>query len=181
MQRILVVGPSGSGKSTLARALGEALGIEVVHLDQLHYRANWVEAPPEEFRAAILEAVQRPAWVMDGNYFNLGESAERFAACDAIVFLDFPRRVCMWRVLRRTVRTYGRTRPDLADGCLERIDFAFLRWVWDAPSRRPRILAVLEPFRSTREFTVLRSGREVRRFLAEVRRGQEVRPVGARA
>ncbi len=169
MKRVLVMGPSGSGKSTLAREVGAALGLEVVHLDRLHYRADWVEAPPEEFRAAILDAVQEPAWVIDGNYTSKGASEERLAACDTIVFLDFPRRVCFWRVLRRTVRTFGRTRPDLADGCIERIDFEFLRWVWDAPGRRPKMLALLDQYRDTRRVVVLSNTREVRRFVAGLR------------
>ena len=35
MEKILIIGCSGSGKSTLAVALGEKLGLPVVHLDQL--------------------------------------------------------------------------------------------------------------------------------------------------
>ena len=35
-RRILVVGSSGAGKSTLARQLGQALGLPVIHLDQLY-------------------------------------------------------------------------------------------------------------------------------------------------
>lgn len=166
---MLVMGPSGSGKSTLAREIGAALGLEVVHLDSLFWRPGWVEPPPEEFRAAVLEAVEKPAWVIDGNYTGNGASEERLAACDTIVFLDFPRRVCMWRVLRRTVRTFGRTRPDLADGCIERIDFEFLRFVWAAPGRRPKMLTLLDQYRDTRRVIVLSNTREVRRFVAGLR------------
>lgn len=170
MKRVLVMGPSGSGKSTLARELGAALGIEVVHLDSLFWRPGWVEPPPDEFRAAVLEAVERPAWVIDGNYFSTGAGEERLAACDTIVVLDFPRHVCMWRVLRRIAGSYGRVRPDLAEGCPEQIDVGFLRWVWTAPSRRPEMFARLEPYRGSRRFVVLRNAREVRGFLGEVRK-----------
>ncbi len=52
MKRIMVIGISaGVGKSTFARSLGEALNIEVYHLDALYWRSGWVEAPEEEFRS----------------------------------------------------------------------------------------------------------------------------------
>jgi hypothetical protein len=37
--------------------------------------------------------------VIDGNYG--GTLAARLAACDTVVFLDLPRIVCAWRVVRR--------------------------------------------------------------------------------
>ena len=41
MEKILIIGCSGSGKSTLAVALGEKLGLPVVHLDQLWWKEGW--------------------------------------------------------------------------------------------------------------------------------------------
>ncbi|WP_313442401.1 hypothetical protein [Brevundimonas sp.] len=35
--RICIMGPSNSGKSTLAVAIGDAKGLEVVHLDRLRH------------------------------------------------------------------------------------------------------------------------------------------------
>ncbi len=51
MQRIAILGCSGGGKSTLARALGEALDLPVVHLDQLYWLPGWVERDKAGFRA----------------------------------------------------------------------------------------------------------------------------------
>ena len=65
----------------------------------------------------------------------------RLASCDAAVFLDYPRHLCAWRVLKRAMFYRGVTRPDLAPGCREKIDLPFLKWVWDFPTRsRPRVL-----------------------------------------
>lgn len=165
MQRILVMGPSGSGKSTLARQLGERLGIDVVHMDRLHWRPGWVEGPNDELRAAVTRAVARPAWIIDGNYGGSGTLQERLDACDTIVYLDFPRRVCLWRVFRRILRYYGQTRPDLADDCPEKFDWEFVKWVWDTPKRRPAAMARLEPFGESRNVIFLRNARQVRTFL----------------
>jgi hypothetical protein len=41
----------------------------------------------------------------------------------------------MRRVLLRTLIGYGRTRLDLPEGCPERFDLEFLRYVWDFPDR----------------------------------------------
>ena len=46
----MVIGvSSGVGKSTFARKLGEALKINVYHLDTLYWKRNWVEATLEDF------------------------------------------------------------------------------------------------------------------------------------
>lgn len=68
--RICVLGPSNSGKSTLAAAIGRKLGIEVVHLDQLHHvpSSDWQPRPANEFLALHDEAINREQWVMEGNY-----------------------------------------------------------------------------------------------------------------
>ena len=47
-QRICILGPSSSGKSTLAAAIGDACGLEVVHLDLLHHLPQYrLGAAPE--------------------------------------------------------------------------------------------------------------------------------------
>jgi len=176
MKRVMIVGPSGAGKSTLARQLGEILGLPVVHLDKLYWQPGWVEPPEEEFRARVLEAMRGETWVIDGNYFARGAGEERFAACDTVVHLDFPRRICLWRVFWRIVRTYGRVRPDLGEGCPEQFDREFIRWVWDTPKRRPAMLAAIAPLRATKRVVDLRNRGEVARFLRNLRMGAASAP-----
>jgi adenylate kinase family enzyme len=163
-RRVLVIGSGGAGKSTLARAIGARLGLPVVHLDALYWRAGWVPAPEAEWTATVARLVADEAWVMDGNYG--GTMAPRLAACDVAIFLDLPRLVCLWGIVRRALRYRGRTRPDLAAGCPEQLTWEFVRWVWQYPrTRRPGVLqrlAALPPER----VRVLRSRREVRRFVA---------------
>jgi len=164
MKRIAIVGCGGAGKSTLARRLGSLLGIEVIHLDSHFWRPGWIETPAEEWAICQRDLLERETWIADGNY---GGSFElRFAPADTILFLDLPRRVCLWRVLRRWLVYAGRSRPDVPPGCREKIDLEFLRWIWQFPRRsRPHLVAVLERHREGRQVEVLRSGREVARFL----------------
>jgi len=172
MRRVLVIGPGGSGKSTLATSIGERTGLPVVHLDALYWRPGWVPTPREEWTAAVAELVARDAWVMDGNYS--GTLDLRLRACDTVVFLDVPRLVCLWRILRRRLRFRGTSRPDVAEGCPERLTWEFVWWVWTYPRRRrPRVLQQLRA--AEREgrvrVVVLRSAEEAERFVARLGAG----------
>jgi len=161
------IGSGGAGKSTLAARLGERLALPVVHLDAEHWQTGWVPTPPDGWARRVAQFAAEEAWIMDGNYG--GTLDARLAACDTVIFLDLPRRVCAWRVLRRTARFYGRSRPDMAPGCPERLSLEFLRWVWDYPSRRrPAILCKLDALQPNRRVVVLRSAADVERYVASV-------------
>lgn len=167
MKRVLVIGSGGAGKSTLARRLGERLGLPVVHLDVCYWRPGWVETPKEEWRQKVEELCAHEAWVMDGNFSATLDA--RLAACDTVVFIDLPRTVCVWRVLKRLFMYRNATRPDMAAGCGEKLDWKFLHWVWTFPSRtRPKVLARIEGLAADKRVYRLRSRAEVERFLAEV-------------
>jgi adenylate kinase family enzyme len=167
VKRILVLGSGGAGKSTFSRRLSLRLGIPVVHLDALYWRPGWSEPPVEEWKRIQQDAVARDTWIMDGNYSNTIDA--RLAACDTVIFLDLPRTLCLWRVIKRSFKYRGRTRPDMAAGCNERIDLAFLKWVWRYPQRsRPRILALLDEHRDRLDIHRLRSSSEIENFLAQL-------------
>ena len=165
MRRVLVIGSGGAGKSTVAAEIGERLGLPVVHLDALYWRPGWTEPTKHEWERTVRQILDGEAWVMDGNYG--GTLDLRLAAADAVVFLDLPRLLCLWRVVKRRFRYHGRTRPDMAAACPERLSAEFLRWIWDYPrSRRPGVLAQLESVGPGKRVAVLRSRGGVRRFLA---------------
>lgn len=163
-QRVLVIGPCGSGKSTLSVRLGQMLGLPVVHLDHLYWSSGWVEHDKQQWPSTVRKAMGTPTWIMDGDYS--GTLVERLDACDAVIFLDFSRLTCMWRVLRRIVRYRGRARPDMPAGCPERFDVAFLVWVWNYRSRtRPRVVELLKSLRRNQTVVRLRTPAEVEVFI----------------
>ncbi|HJQ34317.1 MAG TPA: DNA topology modulation protein [Pyrinomonadaceae bacterium] len=173
MRKILVIGTGGAGKSTFARALGERLGLPVIHLDREYWRAGWVEPPKDEWRQRVEELSARAAWVMDGNYS--GTFDVRFDACDTIIFLDLPRAVCLWRVLKRSVMYRRTLRPDMAEGCPERLDFKFIQWIWGYRStRRPKVLALLERHSRDKRVIHLSTRAEVEQFLENIKGGGAV-------
>lgn len=100
-ERICIMGPSGSGKSTLAVAIGRALALPVVHLDQLHHlpRTNWRPRPADEFAALHDAAIQGSRWVIEGNYSRL--LPQRLARATGLILLDIPAPLSLCRYLRR--------------------------------------------------------------------------------
>jgi len=111
----------------VALQLGAVTGLPVVHLDRLYWRTGWVEPSREEWMAVLRPALAEPAWIMDGNYG--GSLVERLERADAVVWLDLPTRVCLWRALKRTATGWGRERPDMQPGCPERLDWKFLWYI----------------------------------------------------
>lgn len=108
MKRVLVIGCGGAGKSTFARQLGARLQLPVIHLDAHYWRPGWVEPSKSEWATTVDGLLAGEAWVMDGNYG--GTLPTRLAVCDCVVFIDLPRWLCIWRVLRRALRYRGETR-----------------------------------------------------------------------
>ncbi len=166
VRRVLILGCPASGKSTLARHLATTTGLPLVHLDRLYWRANWIEASQTEFRAQLDVELARNAWIMDGNYGTT--VALRLASADTAILLDFPRWRCLWRAIKRSVVEYGRMRPDMADGCREKLDPAFLHFIWRFHVQyRPTLLTELDHFAG--EKIVLRTPSDVEAFLANMK------------
>lgn len=163
MERILIIGCGGAGKSTLARQLGEKTGIPVVHLDKLYWRPGWQHVTREEFDEILDGVLVQDAWIMDGNFNNTIQ--KRIARCDTVIYLDFSRFACLMGVLKRILTTYGTVRPDMGEGCPERIDLDFLKWVWSFnKKKREKYYRLLNETEGI-EKIVLKNRRAVNRFL----------------
>ena len=164
VRRVLVIGNGGAGKSTLATEIAARTGLPYVGLDGLYWKRDWQPTRQSEWERLVRRTIEPEAWVLDGNY--RGTLPMRIAACDTIVFLDTPRRVCLRRLLVRRLRRHGRVRPGLPEGCVERLSPSFLRWVWRYPTdARPGVLRLLEESKANRRVAVLRNRRDRRTFL----------------
>lgn len=162
MQRVLILGSPGAGKSTFSHRLAARCGLHVVHLDQHYWQPGWREPDADVWHETIKRLLAQPRWIMDGDYG--GTLDMRLREADTVFFLDLPRWLCIMRVLKRIRTTYGRTRPDLADGCPERFDWEFMKYVWNYPSnRRPGLVAKLETFEG--QVLTFRKSREIESYL----------------
>lgn len=129
-RRILVIGCSGSGKSTLSQALSTRLGSRYISMDrEFFWLPSWILRERGDVRRLIAEAVAGESWVMDGT--SPGTLDLRLPRADMVVWLRMPRLLCIARVLKRRILHSGRSRPEMAPGCPEKIDWEFLRYIWN--------------------------------------------------
>ncbi|MGW3661830.1 AAA family ATPase [Streptomyces sp. NPDC005141] len=102
MERILVVGVTGAGKSTLARAVSSRLGFPYHEMDALYFNGpNW--AVNDRLVEDVSGLTAEPRWIID----SLGYPEVRdllWQRADTVIWLDYPKRVIMPRVLRRSWR-----------------------------------------------------------------------------
>ncbi len=162
-RRIMIIGSSGAGKSTLSRKLASRWDLPLHHLDVLFWNEGWVPTPKAEFRVTLKDVVTQPEWIIDGNFDSTLEMRAQYA--DLIIFLDFPNWLCLSRVTKRVWRYWGQTRPDMAEGCPEKVDLKFVRWIWRYPKDiRPGVLDVLQKFKA--DVVVLKTPSEVDRWLS---------------
>lgn len=166
MKRIIIIGSGGAGKSTLARQLGEILQTEVLHLDKLYWQPNWVQPPKDEWNKTVKDLLKKDSWILDGNFGGTMEM--RLEACDTAIFLDFPRIVCLYRILKRWRKYRNTNRPDMTEGCNEKIDLEFLGWIWNFRKiTKPRIEKHLLKFENEKNIIRLKSPKEVEEFLTQ--------------
>jgi adenylate kinase family enzyme len=163
MRKILVIGSGGAGKSTFSGELSQRLELPLIHLDALYWKPGWVETPRDQWRKTVEQITEGDSWVMDGNFVNTLDL--RLAACDTVVFLDVSRWICLWRAIGRRVRFHGSSRPDMREGCPERLTCDFIRWIWSYPAQqRPNVLQKLAALDNSRQVYVLRSSLEITSF-----------------
>ena len=128
MERIMVLGVSaGVGKSSFAKALSEKIAIPVHHLDSYFWKPGWVESSDEEFRKKQQRLVKQDRWIIEGNYTSTYEIRQQKA--DTLIYLELPLYVCLYRVFKRRIVNQGKTRPDMALGCPEKLDKGFLKFI----------------------------------------------------
>jgi adenylate kinase family enzyme len=156
----------------VAQRLGQLLDIEVKHLDRFYWRPGWTEPSREDWLNTVTELISGDSWIIDGNYGGTLEL--RLKHCDTIVFLDMSRLLCLWRIVKRRLLYWKRVRPDMGEGCREKLNFEFISWIWNYSRRtRPKVVKLLEEHSSSKQVVWLRSDAEVERFLKRIVREGE--------
>ncbi|MGP4070820.1 topology modulation protein [Halobacillus sp. B29] len=167
MERIMVMGISaGAGKSTFARQLGDKLNIRVYHLDAFYWKPGWIEAGLPEFKSKQEEVVGKDSWIIEGNYSSTYDL--RASHADTIIYLELPLLLCLYRVIKRWWLHRGKTRSDMGEGCEEKLDFEFIKFIVATYySRKKKMKKRLEAFQSMspdKKIIALKSRKEIRDF-----------------
>ncbi len=151
-----MIGCGGAGKTTVARALATHRGLPLVQADAIVYADGLTARPEREWQPELNAHADREAWVIDAMKVSILE--HRVQRADTVVFVDVPRRSCFLGVAQR-------------DGLHALRNREFIRWIWEFPRKaRPRIYEILDRHRDDTRVVVLHSRRDVRRFLATLRR-----------
>lgn len=132
--KIAIMGYSGSGKSTLCRNLSEKYNIPALHLDTVQFLPNWEVREDFEKQSLVTSFLDSNpnGWVIDGNYTKLCYDS-RVEDADVIIQMLFGRFNCLWRCIKRYHKYKGKSRPDMAEGCNEKIDREFVKWIlWES-------------------------------------------------
>lgn len=172
MKKIVIIGSPGAGKTTFARKLALILEIKIFHLDHYFWQRNWKEYSREE-RMQIEQDLMKDKteWIIEGSY--IGSADNRLKAADTIIFLDMPFSLCLRRVIARHIKYHGYGRPDIPDGCTDRISPTSALKIFLFPFKGRRVL--YEKFETLRahemaflpekEIIILSSPEEVEDFL----------------
>ncbi|MGV9194308.1 toxin [Microbacterium sp. MC2] len=177
-RRIRIVGTSGSGKTHLASQAARTLGVAHLELDSVFWDAGWTRRDPDQAREIVrrFAAGNPDGWVADGNWTSLLAGLldpGTAGGADAMVWIDHPRRVVMWRVITRTLRR-GIHHEELWHGNRERPsswlrwdpEENIVRWAWTSyPRVRERMLARIA---AGERIIRLRGQREVDAWLASL-------------
>ena len=170
MKKIQIIGFAGSGKSTLAGTLAERFSLPVLYLDTVFWLPGWQMRSREEQRKIVADflAAHPDGWVIDGNY-SKNHFDERMKEADIIIFLNFNRWRCLWRIVKRRIMFKGKTRASMTEGCDEKISFDFLKAAFWT-SRLPK---ATEKFKNIRahyadKLVELKNPRQVDEFLSKL-------------
>lgn len=118
MRKIAVIGINGAGKSTLSNKLGKKSKLQVYHLDKIYGVLSLNRLSRKEGKARQKEIVKKDSWIIDGNWF--GTLDIRLEPADTIIYLNFPKPLCLYRIIKRGLLTKGQP-FDKQKGVKERI------------------------------------------------------------
>jgi adenylate kinase family enzyme len=135
MKRVLIVGSPGMGKSTFARALAGKTGLPIIYLDKYYNDAKLGYIDDDlRWNAFIKTTISADSWIMDGNYSSSIDM--RMKRADVIFVFDYRRWRAFQGLVRRRIEYHSKVRVDMPEGWQERLDWQFMKFVWDYEKRR---------------------------------------------
>ena len=158
MKKVIVIGCPGSGKSTVSRALHNKTGIPLYHLDMMYWNADKTTVEKSVFFERLSAVLEKDEWIIDGNYSSTMEL--RMAACDTVIFLDYPFDVCLDGIKERR----GKPRSDMPWIETEE-DAEFVEFIKNYnEQQKPKVLELLKKY-GDKNIVILKSREQVDAFL----------------
>lgn len=174
MERVIIIGGNGSGKTTMAAQLAKITKLPLCHLDTLYWLDNWRVREREDFLALLKSELEKPKWILDGNMKRTLDL--RLNYCDTVIYLDFPGIVCFFGVIKRVLKYHGRSRPDMGSNCIEKFDTRSLKFIFSTLKfnklNRDYFYEAVSAHKNV-DLIVLKSRRQVKKFLEDLRQGKQ--------
>ena len=162
MQKVIVIGCPGSGKSTFSKALHDATGLPLYHLDMMYWNADGTRMPKCTFMERLHQALEKEFWIIDGNYGSTMELRMQF--CDTVFFLDYPLDMCIDGIKSRK----GKKRTDVPCAMLEDEDEEFIEFINNYNSvSKPAVMELLHKY-SHKRIIIFRDRNEANEFLVQI-------------
>jgi len=176
-RRILVCGVTGSGKSTFASELAGILDLPYTEIDSLYHGPNWTPRP--QFVDEVAQLIAGDDWVTEWQYRIVRERL--LDRAELLIWLDYPFRVTLTRLLRRTLRRrmrrevlwHGNTEPPLRTFFTDP-DEHIVRWALSTRDKYRERVPVVEEARPGLAIVRLSGPHEADAWLRRVVRGEIV-------
>lgn len=166
--KIAIICYSGSGKSTLAKKLSEIYNCPLLYLDTIQFEANWKIRDIDEGLLMVGEFLKNDSWIIDGNYREFLQE-KRLQDADKIIFMNFPRRICFPQAFKRYLHYKNKTRESMADGCNEKFDLEFIKWLLFEGRKKSIKNHYNEICKCYKDkITIFRNNKDVENFLASL-------------
>ena len=163
MVKIAVIGLPGSGKSTFASQLSQKLNIPVHHLDRHMFESDGRSKDRIEKRKIEQTLVKKPSWIIDGCSISTLEA--RFASADRIIYFDFPRSLCIWRVFKR-IFTWNEQLTN--SGCLRGVNYSLLYYIWNFDRDKRPLIETLRHAYPHVSFLIFKRSKDAEAYLHSV-------------
>ena len=158
MKKVIVIGCPGSGKSTVSRELHNKTGIPLYHLDMMYRNADKTTVENRVFLERLSAVLEKNEWIIDGNYGSTMEL--RMAACDTVIFLDYPLEVCLDGIRERR----GKPRSDMPWIETEE-DAEFIEFIKSYnEQQKPKVLELIKKY-ADKNIIIFKSREEADAFL----------------
>ena len=163
MKRIAIIGISGTGKTTVAKKLSSILKFPIIHYDKFVWEKNRREVHEKIVEKKIHEAIKKDTRIME--WYIHPAAKIRLEKADIVIYLDYSWRSAIIGWLQRRWKHRWKTRQEMAEGCIERLDRKYLK-VMLTREERPEIEEAIKGFE--KKIIRLKNRKETKKFIKEL-------------
>ncbi len=163
--KIAIIGSPGSGKSTLSFKLQKILKLPLYHLDQFFWQPGWQRPDRAKFAETHNQLCDQNEWIIEGMATRLAQY--RLQRATIIIFLDIPLDRCLYRIFKRAITDFGKTRKSSAKGCPDRLpSLEFLTYIWNFnKNQKPEIYKLLQKHKNQKQIHIVKNNAELKALI----------------